>query len=331
MTPSAGAETADAAPAAAWDRTLGIGERLRRAELPVELWAGLGVLLGFVVLAVGELAVRGAAVGVLPSEAAWVGGPALGPSGRHPFGVMSGLGVDIASSLALATPWDLAIVGGILLLASGVGILVGALAGLHEGGSVDLALTFWTDAISGIPPVVWVAAVFFTVAPHVQSSRFLPGFVLLFGAVLWPYYARPVRARARIVGGTAYLQSARASGAGTYRLLVDHVVPNSLGPAFAQLPVDVGNVFFVLSVFPFVACYGGATPLFPLLSPLPYVPFPEWGYLLAEGACNGTSVIWTYNYWWMYTFPALAIIVFGLGIAMASDGMQKLLARPGRT
>jgi peptide/nickel transport system permease protein len=313
---------------ASWEVTLPIGQRLRRANLPVELVAGVVLLLGYCALAVYALAAAGSSIGDLPTNPGWVDGTAIGPSRAHPFGVMSGLGVDVAAALVRSTPWDVAIVGGILVIALLIGLFVGALAGLYEEGAVDLFLTFWMDSVSGVPPVVLVAAVFFTIAPHIQSSRFLPAFVLLFGLVLWPYYARPVRARARLVADSAYVQAARASGAGRLRILVGHVLPNSLGPAFAQVPIDVANVFFVLSAFPFVACYGGAeTPLFGLLSPLPHLPFPEWGYLLAQGACNGTSVIWTYNHWWMYAFPAAVIVLFGFAGALTCDGIQKTLAR----
>jgi peptide/nickel transport system permease protein len=310
-----------------WDLTLPWFERLRRADLPGELWAGAVLLFSFLGVALFEVAERSTSLASLPQDPAWAGGSPIGPTHAHPLGVMSGLGVDVAAALLQATPWDLGLLAGILLIASGIGLFVGSFAGLREGGGMDLFLTFWMDSVAGIPPVVLVTVVFFTLAPHLPRSEFLPGFVVLFGLVLWPSYARPVRARARVVARSDYLEAARAGGASTGRLLLRHLVPNSMGPALAQAPIDVGTIFFVLSAFPFVACYGGDHPLFPLLSPLPTLPFPEWGYLLAQGACNGTSVIWTFNYWWMYTFPAAAIVLFGLAVAMASDGMQKLLAR----
>jgi peptide/nickel transport system permease protein len=146
--------------------------------------------------------------------------------------------------------------------------------------------------------------------------------------VLWPYYARPVRARAERVAREPYVEASRAAGASSTRLLTRHVLPNSLYPVFAQIPIDVYNIFFVLTVFPYLGCISlrtGGSAGYAWLTPLPTIPFPEWGTILAVGACYGWQPIWNLNFWWMYAFPAAAIVLFGIAMALTCDGMEQLL------
>jgi peptide/nickel transport system permease protein len=297
--------------------------RLVRALLRTpSLFAGLLLLGVFGGLALAAV-LRYGLVEQLPSRFSWVVGPyPPGPSPAHPFGVMSGLGVDVAHALWLATPWDLALLGSILGLAAMGGTLVGASAGFLRG-PVDWVVTGFVDVLLAVPPFFLVVILYLGTLPFVRVDQHLPLFVLEFAFVLWPYYARPVRARALSVAQEPYVESARATGSPPGRTLLYHVLPNSLGPSLAQLPIDVYQVFFVLTVFPFLACYAGGS--FSLLSPLPYAGFPEWGNLLAYGACFGWSPLAGADFWWMYLFPALVVLLFGAAVALTADGLGSLL------
>ena len=56
------------------------------------------------------------------------------------------------------------------------------------------------------------------------------------------------------------------------------------------------------------------------------LPVPEWGYLLAKGACNTDSDIFlNYGYWWMYTFPAAVLVLFGITVTMICDGAERFV------
>jgi len=252
-----------------------------------------------------------------------------GPSWTHPFGVMTGPGVDILSALVRATPIDLALIGGPVLLALAIGLLLGAIAGF-VGGPLDLAVTFGSDLLTTAPPFFLVMVLFLGLQPYLKASQFLPVFGLLFALVLWPYHARPVRARAAQIAGETYVEAARAAGSGTGRLLRRHVIPNSIYPLLAQIPVDVYNLMFVLTVFPFLNLLSGS--LFAPLSPLPASTYPEWGFLLANGVASGWSPLQQIDYWWMYAFPAATVVLFGIAVALVCDGLERLLAggRPVR-
>jgi peptide/nickel transport system permease protein len=300
---------------------------LARLRPNLSFWSGVLVLSAFGVLALYAELAFGSGLGVLVPTPNWSLQvvPFSGPTAGHWFGIDSWLGVDVFQALLQATPFDLGLVGGILLGAALLGIVLGAVGGLL-GGIVDLLVVGASDLLSGVPPFFFVVVLFLGVKPLLTSgSDPLPVFGLLFVLVLWPYYARPVRSLAQRAATAPYAESARASGAGSGRLLTRHVLPNSLSPVFAQLPVDVYNIFFVLTVFPFLGCFTGGSPFAPI-SVTPSVTFPEWGSLLGYGACYGWSLIPSLDAWWSYTFPALFIVLFGFGVMLLCDGLERHLS-----
>lgn len=297
-----------------------------------ETWAGLGLLAAYAVVGVSAVFVFGSHLTTLPRDSAWISilSNAPGPSWSHPFGVLTGLGTDLFTAIWQATPWDLAIVFGILAIDSGTAIFLGAIAGMWAGGWADRGVTFFSDATGAIPPVLLVTIALIGLSE--LSLVNLGVFVVAFGLLLWPPAARGVRERARIVARAPYVDSSRASGAGDSRVLVHHVVPASLGPVFAQLPTDIAAIFTVLSVFtwfhncvqPPVLPAGIPLPhLPPGVSPLPSVNFPEWGNLLGIGVCWGFTTQIGPIHWWMWTFPLLAIVGLGIALALFCDGMDK--------
>jgi thermopsin len=309
-------------------------ERWARRPLGAGLWVGLGILGAYVAVALSALFVYRNSLDQVPTNANWI--PpfnTIGPSTAHPFGVLPGLGTDLFRALWQATPWDLAIVAGILAIDAGLGWVLGSLAGMSEGGALDSVVTFLGDTLGAIPSFFLVVALFAGLATVAPTEVGLPIFVLLFGLVIWPTTARTTRERARLVAREPFLESAEASGGDRPYLFFRHILPNSISPLLAQLPIDVAPIFFVLTIFPWFwdcAGPGGSKGTYYLIaslppySPLPSVNFPEWGNLLAVGTCEGLpiSTVGT-TYWWMVLFPLLAIIVLGIGIALVCDGIDK--------
>ena len=293
------------------------------------LVAGLVLLGAFVAIAVAAVVVYGPGLGLLPSDLALAESlNPPGPSPAHPFGAMNGLGVDVLAALFQATPNDLALVGGVIVTSLGLGVILGSVAGL-TGGRVDGVVTFLSDLLVGVPPFFFVMVLFLGVQRFITPEVYLLVFGGLFVVVLWPAYARSTRARAVQVAQEPYVEAARASGATTGRVLARHLIPNSFFPVLAQVPVDLYNIFFVLTAFPFLNCFT-AGAFYGLLSPFPSGKYPEWGFLLAQGACSGWSPLAEINHWWMYTFPALTILAFGIAVSVACDGFERYLtgARP---
>jgi peptide/nickel transport system permease protein len=296
---------------------------LRRIGPNRSFYIGLAVLLIFVGVAISALITFGSNLGTLPGSNALARAQnPPGPSWAHPFGTVNRVGLDLYSAIYQATPIDLALVGGPILVALTIGLLLGATAALGSA-RIDGVVTAASDVVSGVPPFFLVMVLFVGVSLLIARTYWLLTFGLLFATILWPYYARPVRAEAQKVATTPYFEASRAAGANSPWLLRSHVIPNSLFPVLAQIPIDVYNIFFVLTVFPYLYCINNG--LFGQLSPLPTAIYPEWGYLMAVGACNGWSPFIQANFWWMYTFPALTIILFGLGITLLCDGTERIL------
>lgn len=321
-------------------------ERLARRPLNLQIRVGLGILGAYLVLAVSAVAVFWGSWDQVAQNPTWIPGPPwgplVGPSWAHPFGVLPGLGTDLLRATWQATPWDLAIVAGILAVDAVLGWTLGAIAGMNEGGSVDFLVTLFSDTVGAIPSFFFVIVVVAGVTVATQRSIPLWLFVVVFGLVLWPTTARTTRDRARLVIRQPYIEASRASGAGRGRILVHHVMPDSISPVLAQLPVDFAPIFFVLTVFPWYwdcASEGYLSkdaalyfiPSLPNFSPLPSVTFPEWGNLFAVGVCEGIPLLVNLPIqWWMFLPPLLAIIGLGIGITFLCDGLDRRWNIPRR-
>jgi ABC-type dipeptide/oligopeptide/nickel transport system permease subunit len=246
------------------------------------------------------------------------------PSAAHPLGVVNSLGVDLFQGLFQATPLDMMLIGSILLGSAGLGLVAGTSGGLF-GGRSEWLVTGASDLLSTVPPIFLVSVLFVGIGGFLPYRDLLPVFALLFVLVLWPYYAGPVLVRARQVSNTGYVQSAQVAGARRARLLFRHGIPNSYVPILAQLPMDFANIIFVLTMFPYLNCLSHQSAL--LVTPLPNQAYPDWGFLLAYGMCTGWSPFPGGNFWWMYTFPAVAIVFLGAAITLCCDGLERWSAR----
>jgi ABC-type dipeptide/oligopeptide/nickel transport system permease subunit len=318
-------------------------QRLKRRPLGARTWAGIILLGAYAGVAVSALVAFWGSLDQVPYELTWIAPPpyfraAIGPSLAHPYGILPGLGVDLFRAVWQATPWDLAIVGAILVFDVALGWTLGALAGMNEGGLADGLVRFVGDTLGAVPSFFWVVALLAGFAVVSPGSLNLTVFVVVFGLVIWPTTARTTRERARVVAREPFLESARASGASPTYLYFRHVLPNSTAPLLAQIPIDVAPIFFVLTIFPwFWDCAGPGinhagssvpvpylVPSVPTYSPLPSVLFPEWGNLLAVGTCEGLPITTVGPFYWYYFVPTLvAILGLGIAIALVCDGLAR--------
>ena len=327
-------------------RKPGWRERLARRPPNGPLVIGLGILAAYAVFALSALVVFWGSLSQLSQNPIWIPGepwgPVFGPSWAHPFGILPGLGVDVLQALWQATPWDLAIVGGILGIDLMVGWTLGSIAGMNEGGPFDFIVTLFSDTIGAVPSFFLVITILAGASVLGHQTVSLALFVALFGLILWPTTARTTRERARAVIRQPYIEAARASGAGRARILRRHVMPGSVSAVLAQAPLDVAPIFFVLTVFPWFwdcASLGFQSsdsalyflPSLPTFSPLPSVLFPEWGNIFAVGVCEGFPLLQgSVIYWWMFLFPLLAIVGLGIGITLVCDGLDRRITTRSR-
>ena len=258
--------------------------------------------------------------------------------GRHPLGETYFLGLGVAQGLIAGTPWDLALISVVVLSASFIGIIVGLYAGV-SGGKTDWLLMTVVDAFLAIPD--FVLLIFLgTVLIRVDSrASAVPIFVSAMVITLWAPFARGVRAEALRVTPMYFVQAAVASGAGKLRIAFRHVLPNSLAPVFAQVPISVAIILIIFVGLQFSAAFfnyglasaagscGGVFGPLPFSAPIvPNPRYPEWGGILAAGLVDGAAWIPQPGAplgvaWWGYLIPGTWILIFGLGVVMFADGL----------
>ncbi|MGC2288403.1 MAG: ABC transporter permease subunit [Thermoplasmata archaeon] len=293
------------------------------------LLLGLTLAGFFVVVSLDAVATFGPHLDTMYSRLTWATGAyPPGPSAAHPFGVMDVLGVDEATAIFQATPWDVALVAGITLPSALIGLVLGSAAGAGNRVAAGLGVT-GGDLLLSIPAPFLVILVFLSLSRFLYPSEYLWVFGIAFVAILWPYHARVVRQRAVVVGQEKYVEAAQAAGASRAWVVRRHILPNSFTPILAQIPVDVASIFFVLTAFPYAGCLGGggAGSAFSIASPLPSRAFPEWGWLAANGACYGYSPLFAANFWWMYLFPIAVIALFCGTVMLLCDGLDRFVTR----
>ena len=219
---------------------------------------------------------------------------AQGPSWHHLFGTDE-LGRDVFSRVISGSRVSLPIAVTLVALAATIGSIVGAIAGYFRG-VVDGILMRSTDLVFAFPPIILAMVV------AAVLGRGLFNAALAIVVVAWPSYARVVRGLVLSVGDSEYVQSARLLGASSRRTLVRDVLPNVAGPIFVLATLDLANAILLLSGLSFLGL--GAQP-----------PKAEWGSMVAEGTQY-------FQWWWIGTFPGLAIFTVVLAFNFLGDSLR---------
>ena len=221
------------------------------------------------------------------------------PSWEHPFGT-DYLGRDVLSRVIHGGRISLAI-GVIAVLISGlVGTIIGSLAGF-VGGWVDEVLMRLTDIVFAFPTALFALAVMAVFENPTVTKIFV-----VLGLVGWAGIARLVRSEVISIKERDYVTAARAIGLSPLRIVVVHVLPNTVGTLSVALTLGVAGNILTEAWLSFLGL--GAPP-----------PLPSWGAMITEGQFYLTSRPW------VCVFPGLAILLTVLGFNMFGDGLRDVL------
>ena len=223
--------------------------------------------------------------------------PSQSPSLHHLFGTDE-LGRDVFSRVIYGSRVSLPIALLLVGMAALIGSAVGAVAGYFRG-LVDGALMRTVDLFFAFPPIILAMVV------AAVLGRGLRNAALAIVVVAWPSYARVVRGLVLSVGDSEFVQSARLLGAPARRTLFRDVLPNVVGPVVVLATLDLANAILLLSGLSFLGL--GAQP-----------PQAEWGSMVADGTQY-------FQWWWMGTFPGLAIFTVVLAFNFLGDSLRDVL------
>ncbi|WP_027283186.1 ABC transporter permease [Rubritepida flocculans] len=229
-----------------------------------------------------------------------------GPSWEHPLGT-DDLGQDLLARILYGGRISLAVGFAAMSVAILVGVIVGAIAGM-AGGRVDAALMWLTDLFLSLPELPLLLLIIYlfrdslvgVVGPEMGVFILI---VLIIGGFRWMPVARLVRAQFFSLREKEFVEAARALGATRTRMVMVHILPNSLGPVLVAATIDIAAAIIAESTLSFLGL--GFPP-----------DIPTWGRLLFDAKDNLDFA----PHWAI--FPGLAIFLTVLSINFVGDGLR---------
>jgi len=181
-------------------------------------------------------------------------------------------------------------------IALAVGLLLGMVAAFY-GSRLDSFIMRVMDVILAFPYLLLAIAVVAILGPGLLNA------MIAIGIVYIPHYARVVRGAVLAVRAREYVEAARAIGAPDGRVMVQHVLPNTLAPVIVQTTLNVGTAIIDTAGLSFLGL--GTQP-----------PTPDWGNMLSAGRS------YVIDSPWIATFPGLAILVTVLAFNLMGDALR---------
>jgi peptide/nickel transport system permease protein len=178
------------------------------------------------------------------------------------------------------------------------GTLIGALAGYFK--RLDNALMRVNDALMAFPAILLAIAVTSVLGPSTLNV------ILALSVVYIPRTARIVRSSVIVLREMEYVQAAVAAGAGHWRILRHHILPNAMAPMIVQLSFLFAYAVLSEATLSFLGV--GAVP-----------PTPTWGNIMAEGRDFMREAPW------IITIPGVALMITVMGLNLLGDGLRDVL------
>lgn len=209
------------------------------------------------------------------------------------------LGRDVLARIIYGARVSLAAGCLTVLLATAIGVTAGLVAGYYRGW-VDAVLMQFADAMLSIPIILLALILAVTVGPSFANI------IVAIAFILWARYARVIRGETLSLMQRDFIAQARISGCSAQRIILVHLLPNTLNTIIVLFTLQVGYVIIVESSLSFLGA--GIPP-----------PTPAWGTMVAEGRGYIASA------WWVAFFPGLAICLVVLSFNIFGDWVRDRL------
>ncbi len=223
----------------------------------------------------------------------------LPPSLHHPLGT-NPVGYDTLGRLMLGGQSSLEIGFAAALIAVGIGVLWGATAGL-AGGLIDAVMMRIVDALLAIP---FLFALILLGAIYTTS---IPELIIVIGLVAWLVPARLVRGETLSLRVREYVQAVRVMGGSSRRVLLRHIIPNTVGTIVVNATFQVADAILYVATLSYLGI--GVPP-----------PATNWGGQLS----NGLSYFYD-GYWWLIYPAGIAIVLTVVAFNFVGDAMRDAL------
>jgi peptide/nickel transport system permease protein len=199
--------------------------------------------------------------------------------------------------------------GGQLSLPVGVvGITVGALLGItlglisgYFGGWLDSFVSWFTDVLMAFPDILLALAIIAILGPGINNA------MLAIGIAFVPSFMRITRSSVLSLRELTYVEAARALGSSDARILIKHILPNSMRTLLVLITLGLGSAILAGAALSFLGL--GAQP-----------PTAEWGAMLNAG------MKFVRQAWWLTVFPGLGIFLAVLSINLIGDAISDAVA-----
>lgn len=220
------------------------------------------------------------------------------PSLKHLCGTDE-MGRDILSRIIFGSRTTLTISFIAVFSSLALGVIPGLIAGYFENWFSEVIMRI-ADIFLSIPQAILALLIAATLGPSI------PNVILALSVTYWPWFTRIVYSQVRTVKKAVSIQATQALGAGYFRIIVLHILPNSLSPIIIRTTIGMGYTILTAAMLGFLGV--GAPP-----------PTPDWGAMISAAR----------NYlpgsWWFATFPGLAIFLVVTGFNMFGDGLRDIL------
>lgn len=208
-------------------------------------------------------------------------------------------GRDTFSRVVYGARITLMIVVLVAAIAAPIGLIVGTAAG-YLGGWVDAALMRVTDVFLAFPSLILALAFVAALGPGIENA------IIAIALTAWPPYARMARAETLTIRNSDYIAVARMQGAGTWRILLGHVMPLCIASVIVRVTLDMAGIILTAAGLGFLGL--GAQP-----------PMAEWGAMISAGRR------FVLDQWWVATIPGIAIILVSLAFNLLGDGVRDVM------